>query len=208
MAKKDGRTKGRRKSITAKQRKKLSEAMVGNKNGANGGRPIEYTRKLGKAVYGFLLAQYPIDKICEVLEISKDTFYRWKKEIVEFSDFIYQGTHGVDEAVIRSLSRKATGYTRIGVKVVKIKDDITGADRIVNHPVKEYYPPDTRAAELWMRNRSNIKERWSSIPDVDVTPPTPTIDFNNVDLSKLSDATIKEILAASKPPEPKGGAGT
>lgn len=204
----DGRKKLKPKpAMTKAQLKKLSEKMKGNKNavGNEGGRPTLCTPQLIKLVHGLTLALYPVEKICEAVDISVPTFYKWKKEIPEFSKALHDATTGLDNKLLRSLKRKALGYKINAVKVMKVKDDATGADKIVNHVYQEYYPPDTRSQEILLRNRPSLKERWSSIPDVDPGPIVPTtIDLNNVDLSKLSDSAIKEIIAASKRTESKG----
>lgn len=204
----DRRTKGRRKKITKAQKKKLSEAMKGNKNavGAESGRPSEYTAKIGKSVYGLLLMMYPIEKICEALEIPTSTFYRWRDEIPEFREIIYQAKYGADQEVVISLKRKAVGFVKKAVKPIKIKDEKTGADKIINHVYKEYHPPDTRAIEIYLRNRDNTKAKWSNLPAEDTPPQSPTLTINNntIDITKLSDSAIKEILRAIESGKSKG----
>lgn len=195
--------------LTAKQRKNLSKAMKGNKNalGNQGGRPpIEYTAKIGRAVRDMLMAQFPIEKIAEYVGISIDTLYRWRKEIPEFSELWEYGTYGIDKRIVRSLGMRAAGFKKRVEKTYKLKDEKTGADKLVNHVYSEYYPPDVRAAELYLRNRSNLKANWSSLPIDDTPLPVamPTINVNQIDLSKLDDATIKKLLSAIKPPDPKG----
>jgi hypothetical protein len=181
--------------------------MEGNKNavGNEGGRPTGYDSKIGKAVYSMLLSMRPVTEIMQILGIPRETYYRWEREIPEFREYIFQGTHGVDDSIVASLRKKARGYEQRVEKPIKVKDEKTGADVIINHRYVEYHPPDTRAIELWLKNRSNLKNQWSNLPD-EATPPPPTITVNNnsVDISKLSDASIKEILRASNPENTKG----
>jgi hypothetical protein len=193
--------------LTKKQRDNLSKAMKGNQNavGADSGRPTDYNAQIAKKIYKMLLAMVPVVKICSILEISEDTFYRWKREIPEFSELCYKGTYGIDHDMVVSLGLRAKGFTKRVEKPIKVKDDKTGADNIVNHRYKEYHPPDVRALEIWLRNRSQIKPDWSSLPVADLPPPpAPTINVNQIDLSKLDDATIKKLLSAIKPPDAKG----
>lgn len=211
MANVDGRKNRKKvkKPLTKAQRKKLSEAMKGNKNsvGNGGGRPpIEYTSKIGRAVRDMLMAQFTVEKIAEYVGISMDTLYKWRKEIPEFSELWEYGTYGIDRRIVRSLGMRAAGFKKRVEKTYKIKDEKTGADKLVNHVYSEYYPPDVRAAELYLRNRSNLKTNWSSLPIDDTPLPVamPTINVNQIDLSKLDDATIKKLLSAIKPPDPKG----
>lgn len=193
---------------TAEQKKNLSKAMRGNQNavGNKGGRPkIEYTRTIGKKVRDMLMAQFTVDKIAEILEISRDTLFRWKNENTEFRDFWEYGLHGIDSHIVRSLAKRAVGFKKRVEKPVKVKDDKTGADRVINHVYSEYYPPDVRAVEIWLRNRSQVKKDWSNLPVEDVPPPLqPVINVNQIDLSKLDDATIRKIIAAAKSPDTEG----
>jgi hypothetical protein len=192
--------------LTKKQRANLAKAMKGNQNavGADSGRPTDYSPKVAKRIYRMLLLMMPIKEICAIQEIAESTFFRWQKEIPEFKELVYKGQYGIDEDIIVTLKKKATGYTRKAIKPFKMKDDKTGSDVIVNHEYTEYHPPDTRAIELCLRNRTNTKTGWSSLPDVDLPPPpAPTINVNQIDLSKLDDATIKKLLSAIKPPDTK-----
>jgi hypothetical protein len=201
----DGRRKPKPKPPLKKsQRKKLSEKMRGNKNavGADSGRPSEYNPKIVKLICGLTMALYPVEKICEAVGISVATFYHWKKTIPEFLEALNSATIGLDNKLLRSIKRKALGYKINAVKVIK-KKGLNGEDEIVNHVYKEYYPPDTRAQEILLRNRPSLKANWSSIPDVDVSTPVPTIDLNNINLSKLDDDTIKKLIAAIDPPKTK-----
>jgi hypothetical protein len=206
----DGRKNRKKvkKPLKPAQRRRLKKAMEGNQNalGNAGGRPpIEYTAKIGKIVYEMHLSMRPVTDICRVIEISPDTYYKWLKEIPEFADKVFQGTEGIDNKITRALSAKAAGFKARVEKPIKVKDEKTGADKIVNHVYVEYHPPDTRAIELWLKNRSNLKNQWSNLPD-EATPPPPTITVNNnaVDISKLSDAAIKEIFRAINPENTKG----
>jgi hypothetical protein len=193
--------------LTKKQRENLSKAMKGKRNavGNEGGRPpILYTDKIGRAVRDMLMAQFTVDKIAEIVGVSIQTLYTWKKEIPKFLELWEYGTHGIDTRVVRSLSLRATGYKKRVVKTYKIKDEKTGADKVVDHVYSEYFPPDVRAIELYLRNRSSLKTNWSSLPVADLPPPpAPTINVNQIDLSKLDDATIKKLLSAIKPPDTK-----
>jgi hypothetical protein len=198
--------KFKKKPLTLKQRKNLSKAMKGNKNavGADSGRPSEYTSKIGKAVYAMLLSMRPVTEIMKILGIPRETYYRWEREIPEFREYIFQGTYGVDDKVVHSLKKKAAGFKVRVEKPIKVKDDETGADKIINHKYVEYYPPDTRAQELWLRNRSNLKKDWSNTPPEDAPPPPiPTNVMNQIDWSKVDDATIRKLIAAIKPPDTK-----
>lgn len=190
----------KRPKITEAQRRKLSKAMKGNKNGvgANSGRPTDYNDKIKKRVYRLHLMMVPVEKICEIVGISKDTYYTWKKNIPEFADAIERGIYGFDEEVIVTLKKKATGYTRPVVKVMKIKNKL-GEDEIVNHIHNEYFPPDQRAIETVLRNRGMTKQNWSNIPDPDAPPPPPDIQINNIDISQLDDETLNKLLKALNP---------
>jgi hypothetical protein len=193
--------KFKKKPLTAKQRKNLSKAMKGNKNavGADSGRPHGYDPKKGKHIYRMLLMMVPIKEICKIQEISEATFFRWKEEIPEFRELVYKGQYGVDEEIVASLKKKAAGFKKRIEKPIKVKNP-QGFDEIVNHKYVEYHPPDTRAIELYLRNRENTKSKWSNLPPEDQPPPPqPTVNINQIDLSKLDDATIKKLLAAIKP---------
>lgn len=208
MAKVDGRRNRKKvkKPLKPAQRKKLAKSMIGNQNsvGNEGGRPVVYTSKIAKDVRDMLIAMFPVKQIAQIVGVNVDTLYEWRKTIPEFSEMWEYGVNGIDKKIVRALSKRAAGFKKRVEKPIKMKDDKTGGDTIVNHKYIEYHPPDIRAVELWLKNRSNLKTQWSNLPDEAAPPPPPTVNVNQIDLSKLDDATISKILRAIKPPDAKG----
>ncbi|NLK94720.1 MAG: hypothetical protein GX275_05975 [Clostridiales bacterium] len=103
------------------------------------------------------------------LGISKDTFYRYKKEHSDFSDTLKRGKNQADFKVENALYKKATGYTVKKVGVIKCKDiyyDDEGRKCQKEHAdVVEYeeeMPADVQAIKFWLINRKSGK--WKDNP--------------------------------------------
>lgn len=103
------------------------------------------------------------------LGISKDTFYRYKKEHSDFSDSIKRGKNVADFKVENALYKKATGYTIHETTVIKVKEtyyDERG-NKCTREDVKavdspKEIPADVQAIKFWLINRS--KGKWKDNP--------------------------------------------
>lgn len=103
------------------------------------------------------------------LGISKDTFYRYKKEHSDFSDCINRGKNVADFKVENALYKKATGYTIKEQGVVKVKNiyyDDKG-NKCSKEDVKvvdmeKEVPADVQAIKFWLINRKS--GRWKDNP--------------------------------------------
>ncbi len=65
--------------------------MVKENKGDMMGRPTKYKVKMCKQVIELMKIGASKVEVCAELGISKDTFFRWKKEIPEFSDSVERG---------------------------------------------------------------------------------------------------------------------
>ena len=72
--------------------------MANKANKPKLGRPCSYTEQLGKRICDLVAERVAIVKICAMSDMpSKDTLYRWKREIPSFSDqFIRAREHRAD----------------------------------------------------------------------------------------------------------------
>jgi hypothetical protein len=103
------------------------------------------------------------------LGISKDTFYRYKKEHSDFSDCLKRGKSIADFKVENSLYKKAVGYVITETVAAKVKDiyyDDNGnkcqRERLDTVEVNKEVPPDIQAIKFWLINR--MKGKWSDNP--------------------------------------------
>lgn len=103
------------------------------------------------------------------LGISKDTFYRYKKDHSDFSDSLKRGKNVADFKVENALYKKATGYVIHETGAVKVKETYydeknnkcTREDvKVVDMP-KEV-PADIQAIKFWLVNRK--QGRWKDNP--------------------------------------------
>ncbi len=103
--------------------------------------------------------------ICTSIEPS--VFKKWKKKHPELAAAIELGRSGSDLEVVRSLYKKAVGYSVSVNKTHKLKridyDPDTGKklreyEELAVGVDESYVPPDLRAEIFWLKNRQG--ERW------------------------------------------------
>lgn len=94
------------------------------------------------------------EQIAKNLGISKDTFYKYKKEHIDFSDSLKRGKEVIDIEVENALLKRALGYRYDEVTKELCKDKETGEDvLIITKVVTKEVQPDTTAQIFWLKNR-------------------------------------------------------
>lgn len=106
------------------------------------------------------------EQIIENIGISKDTFYRWKKLHIEFSDALNKGKEFVDRQVENALLKRALGYEYEEVTQEIMEDATTGRQRMAETKrVRKQVAPDTTAQIFWLKNRK--PGEWRDKKDID-----------------------------------------
>ena len=86
-------------------------------------------------------------QIAKNLGISKDTFYKYKKEHPDFSDLLKRSKEVVDREVENALFKRAMGYEYTETKTETSEDGIK-----VTKTIKQV-APDVTAQIFWLKNR-------------------------------------------------------
>jgi len=130
-------------------------------NGNKGGRPSPYNDTIPDRAYKLCLLRLIDDELGIAFGVSVSTINKWKIEHPEFSDALAKGKIDADAEVAHSLFRRACGFEIDAVHVSNHMGDITLT------PIKKYFPPDTKAAEIWLNNRQ--KKRWKKVLRQEIT---------------------------------------
>ncbi len=106
------------------------------------------------------------EELAKAMNISRDTLYTWRKTHSDISDALTRGRAGAREQILNSLYKKATGFS-VMVKVPMRRRTLDGDDRIEIVEKEEYYPPDERAARLWLNadERRRLRDDKDDAPD-------------------------------------------
>lgn len=94
-----------------------------------------------------------MEELAEFFEVSKPTLYQWCEDYPSFFNAVDGARLLADGKVAKRLYKRATGFEREGVKIFAPNFSEGGTGEPVYAPYTEYYPPDTQAASLWLRNR-------------------------------------------------------
>jgi hypothetical protein len=86
-------------------------------------------------------------ELADYFDVSVRTLYRWKNSHPEFCQALKASKAPADERVERSLFERAVGYERdeIDIRVID--------GRIVQTPIRKFYPPDPTSMIFWLKNR-------------------------------------------------------
>lgn len=127
------------------------------------GRPPVYNEKLKTIIKNLALQQKTDTQICETLEISRQTFYRWIKEDPDLSDKLIWARKNAIGEVVAKLYEKATGAS---VKEEKVLHTVDEEGNIIHEVVtiNKNFPPDVAAIKFLLINRDpeNWKEKHES----------------------------------------------
>lgn len=129
------------------------------------GRPTMYQDEYSEQAYKLCLLGATDAEMADFFDVGEATINRWKISQPEFRESIKRGKAVADAAVAESLYLRARGYSHPDVHITNYQGDITVTD------IVKYYPPDTRAAAIWLNNRQPKKWR------ANVDPP-PQVNIN------------------------------
>ena len=117
------------------------------------GRPSKYKKEYNLQAMKLCLLGATDEKLANFFEVSVTTLNAWKREQPKFLSSIREGKEEADANVANALYNKAIGYSHKEVKVFNNQGEI------LTHEVDKHYPPDTGAAFIWLKNRSNWKDK-------------------------------------------------
>lgn len=111
------------------------------------------------------------EQIARNMDISKETFYRWKRDFSDFSNALKKGKEIVDNEVEESILKSAMGYMVTETKVEHMPD---GKEKITEQ--ERHIPPNVTALIFWLKNRR--PEKWRDKRDVNMgTTETPSVNI-------------------------------
>lgn len=118
------------------------------------GRPTKFKDEYIDQAYKLSLLGLTDEEMAEFFGVAKSTFALWKKENEKFSDAIKAGKEIADAEVAHSLYKKANGFSLRKTRHFVIEGGVQAVE------YDEEYPPDTRAGEIFLRNRQ--RSRWGN----------------------------------------------
>jgi transposase-like protein len=126
------------------------------------GRPTKYKPEYAEQAYKLCLLGATDIEMADFFEVAESTLYLWKKEHPEFSEALKKGKMQADAVIAQKLYHRAKGYEHPEDKIFFDK----GEPIVV--PTIKHYPPDTRAAIFWLKNRQPDKWRDKQEQDISV----------------------------------------
>lgn len=121
------------------------------------------------------------EEIFKKLKISKESFYKYKRDYVDFSDALRENKEFADLRVENNLNKNANGYEYFEEVVVMQKEIIYNENGKkqkeivypVKVPLKKHKESETKAQQFWLQNRR--PKEWRNQADV------------NLNITKLED---------------------
>lgn len=138
-----------------------------DRTGIGGRKPLWETMDMPSkldAVKGWALQGSTDEEMYTMLDISKDTFYKWKNEFPEFSESIKKGKLISNGEILNSAFKQSVGFEYVEEQVFKLKsyelmDDGTGQKKLMQIekletvPVIRISPPNPTMSIFMLKNR-------------------------------------------------------
>jgi len=134
-------------------KKKVVKKKAVKKPAKKMGAPTKYKKEYNLQAMKLCLLGATDEKLANFFDVSVTTLNTWKVEYPNFLLSIREGKEVADANVANALYNRAIGFSHKEVKVFNNQGEI------LTHEVDKHYPPDTGAAFIWLKNRSNWKDK-------------------------------------------------
>jgi len=172
------------------------------------GRIGTYDSSVPERAYKLCLLGLTDKELCVAFGISEQTLYNWQKAHPPLKRAIQSGKLEADAEIAHSAYHRARGYVCPETKAQWVDGDVTMPDGSVRRvgrweyaTVKKYYPPDTGAFTLWLKNRSKHNaEPWTDTSRTEISGrdggPVPV--QNKIDLSGVKTEDLEAAYRLAK----------
>jgi hypothetical protein len=111
------------------------------------GRPTKYRRRFAAEARKLAFLGATDMDLADFFDVNEVTINAWKNNFPEFLKAIQGAKAAADAQVVKSLYKRALGYTH--------EEDWVGQYRgeIITAKTEKHYPPDTTACQFWLKNR-------------------------------------------------------
>lgn len=146
------------------------------------GRPTAYKSEYAQQAYRLCLLGATDAELAEFFGVVESTIGLWKLKQPEFSESLKRGKVEADAVVAESLFKRAIGYSHPDVHIA------VNQGEVIQTEIVKHYPPDTKAAFIWLKNRKATA--WRDKVEVESEVKLGVLDKNS--LSELFVAKMQE----------------
>lgn len=144
----------------------MDSGASANKAKPGRGRPPKYREDYHPGMaYKLTLLGVTDDQMADVFDIDQATLNRWKKKHSDFCESLTRGKIIADAEIAHSMFERAKGYQHKETKFFVVRDG-KDSEKVVTEETVMQYPPDTKAAAIWLSNRTrNWREKIVDLPE-------------------------------------------
>lgn len=109
------------------------------------------------ALKAYKMALYGMTEkeMCALLGVGVNTWEKWKRDHPILPEKLHKGKTPADCEVAAALYKRCVGFEVDDVHITVVKGEL------MTVPIKKYIPPDTKAIQMWLSNRS--RGRWTTV---------------------------------------------
>lgn len=132
------------------------------------GRPSPYDKDEHPRIAREQTAQgKTLADLAQLIGVARSTIQMWQENHPEFSVAIKLGREDATDRVERALFERAVGYNHKEEKLLVVSGGQGAGSTVERHETIAHYPPDTKAAQLWLNNLR--PDRWKDKQHVEHT---------------------------------------
>lgn len=149
------------------------------------GRPSKYDPEFCEIAHKLISSGSTNTEVAQALGVANSTLQLWLLEYPSFSESVKLARQSFDERVEKKLAERALGYSHPDTVFHVIDNEVVATETV------KYYPPDTAAAFIWLKNRR--PREWKDQP----------IEVNhNVSLPKALEEAFERVYGSKALGEP------
>lgn len=156
------------------------------------GRPSKYMPYFDRQAHLLCLLGATDNNLANFFQVSEQTIANWKHWHPTFFESIKNGKIMADAGMAERLYQRGIGYSHPDTHVSVINNEVVLTE------LTKHYPPDTKAAFIWLKNRQPTlwRDRTEVKAEVTVTP-IPWDELREITKNAVAEAERKqqELLA-------------